>query len=283
MKNKLIVAIIFLLTVMLHCENKNERKNKMNFVSGIKTISNIDLNKLKNKKIYFGHQSVGYNILDGINDIVKENKLEGFRIVETNNIEDFNKPIFGHSKNGKNTDPISKVDTFVNSINNGLGKKLNIAFFKLCYVDIYSNSDVDSIFKYYQKNMKELKNKFPKVKFIHFTVPITTHKTLGLKDKIKDFLKSIIGKETYQDTIKKENIKRKYYNELIRSSYKKNEIFDLAEIESINPNGNKELLIFNGKQYESLVPDYTNDGGHLNELGRSTVANAFLNYLTKMD
>jgi hypothetical protein len=272
-----IFAIFLIVLIFIACNEKKDRAAMTANDSDIKSIVDI----LSTKTIYFGHQSVGYNIIDGINDILKEHN-NSIKIEEITKANDINLHTFSHSKNGENSNPKSKIDSFVNFINNGAGKKVNIAFFKFCYVDFFGDSDVDSVFKYYQKNMKELKYNFPKVKFIHFTVPLTVYRTSGLKNQIKDFIKSIIGRETIEKMIKKDNIKRNNFSELIRSTYSKDEVFDLAGIESLNPEGKKELFKFDGKQYESLVPEYTSDGGHLNELGRNIVANALLKFLAKL-
>ena len=68
--------------------------------------------KLAQKKIFFGHMSVGYNILDGVRDIMKENPQVKLNIVETTDKADFKIAIFAHSKVGKNYDPQSKIDAF---------------------------------------------------------------------------------------------------------------------------------------------------------------------------
>ena len=39
--------------------------------------------KLSQKKIYFGHQSVGFNIMDGVQDLMKEHPAIKLNIVET--------------------------------------------------------------------------------------------------------------------------------------------------------------------------------------------------------
>lgn len=77
--------------------------------------------KLVQKKIFFGHQSVGNNILDGIRDLMKENPRIKLNIIETNNPTDFNAPLFAHARVGKNRDPRSKIDAFANFIDKGIG------------------------------------------------------------------------------------------------------------------------------------------------------------------
>lgn len=277
----LIVFINFIL--LLNCDNKGDKMSQ-GFES-VKSGLNISDKKWKNlikKKIYFGHMSVGYNIIDGINEILKENKLEGLKIVETNNIDEFNTPIFGHSKIGINTNPKSKIDAFVASMDNGLGNKVDIAFLKLCYVDISLTTNIDELFVYYSSKMNELKKRFPKVKLIHFTVPLTTFKKLNFIDKLKDFIKSIIGRETEKEKHIKNNVKRNMFNALLRKQYKEKDIFDLAKFQSTYPDNKIEIFNYNNIDYQALVPAYSSDGGHLNSNGQIYIASHFLIFLSNL-
>jgi hypothetical protein len=118
--------------------------------------------------------------------------------------------------------------------------------------------------------MSLLKKRFPKTTFVHVTVPLTSSKT-GLKP----WVKRIIGREDPWGF--EENIRRNQFNGLLRKGYQNKEpIFDLAEIESTLPDGTRQTFSKDGNTYYSLIPDYSNDGGHLNELGRKIVAGELL-------
>ena len=78
-----------------------------------------------------------------------------------------------------------------------------------------------------------------------------------------------------------DNIKRNQFNELLRKEYDgKAPIFDLARTESTLPDGKRSSFSKDGKNYYFMVPDYTHDGGHLNELGRKRAAEQLLVVLT---
>ena len=143
--------------------------------------------KLSKKKIFFGHQSVGFNIIAGLQDIMKENSLIKLNIVETTNPPDFNTPLFAHARVGKNTNPQSKIDAFADFIRKGIGDKADIAFFKFCYVDIRAKTDVQKAFADYKNTMSRLKKTYPKTTFVHVTVPLTS-----TKSSIKHWVKRII-------------------------------------------------------------------------------------------
>ena len=150
-----------------------------------------------------------------------------------------------------------------------------MAFFKFCYVDFDQSADIKSIIQKYQKTMKSLEDSYPQTTFIHFTVPLVDGR-LG----VKGYVKRIIGKS---DTKMEENIKRNEFNTMLRAKYEgKKNVFDLAAIESTYPDGKRETFEKNGSRFYALVPAYTDDGGHLNEVGRKIVASKLLQFLASL-
>jgi len=241
----------------------------------IKDVPESAWKRLSKKKIYFGHQSVGFNIMDGIKDVMKENPQIKLNICETYDPDDLNGGIFAHSRIGYNRDPKSKLDAFAFFIKAGAGAKSDFAFFKYCYVDITGKTDVNEAFSEYKKTMLLLEKNHPNTKLIHVTVPLITVQK-GFKARLKKILgRSLRG---YCD-----NIKRNQYNQMVRKEYDgKQPIFDLAAIESTFPDGTRSSFTKAGKTYYSLVPDYTHDGGHLNETGRKIVAEQLIILLANL-
>ena len=241
----------------------------------IKNVPEAGWKNLAGKKIYFGHMSVGNNIVEGVQDLTKENPPIRLNIVETNNPSNFDRPLFAHSSIGKNEDPASKIDAFVQYMDSGLGSIADIAFFKFCYIDILSATDADEVFNQYKNAMEMLKKKYPKLTFVHVTAPLRLVQT-GVLVPIKKIIGRPVG--GYAD-----NIKRSRFNELLRQEYNgKEPVFDLARIESTYPDGRRFEFDSGGKAYESLVADYTSDGGHLNEYGRKIVAAQLLVFLANL-
>jgi len=235
-------------------------------VSEIKTVGNM--------RVFFGHQSVGNNILAGINDITGETDYK-INIVESTAVSQNNEPAFFHAYIGKNLDPLSKITDFKKLIESGIGDNVDVAFLKLCYVDFNNNTDVNSIFQEYKKTMKALKNNYPQTTFVHCTVPL-----VDARLDMKTYIKKIIGRF---DSKVEGNIKRNQFNAMLRSEYEEREpIFDLAKIESTYPDGKRETFKKNGRTFYALVPVYSHDGGHLNEVGRKIVASKLLNLLASL-
>lgn len=236
------------------------------------------LQKVAEERIYFAHQSVGFNILNGISLISSDLQVP-LNIVETSDVSKLHGAFFAQSRIGENTRPESKIEDFYNKMHNGLGESVDIAFLKLCFVDINPETDINSLLKEYQTVFNKLRLQFPGTVFVHFTVPLTAKET-GLRGA-KAVVKRILGRSVkgYQD-----DLRRQQYNELLRKAYKgKEPLFDLAEIESTRPDGTRESARLKGELYYRLVPEYTTDGGHLNEEGQRIVAEKLLVFLANLE
>ncbi len=234
-----------------------------------KDLTDNMIEETANYKIYFGHKSVGYNILDGLSLLAPE-----VRIVESSTGGN-DEPCFAHSGIGENGDAISKIDDFVKIVSESYGGKSDFVFMKLCFIDIGPETDVESLFNYYKKAMASLKSKFPETVIVHFTVPLTE-----VKRGPKAFLKKLLGKPVrgFEDNIKKEE-----YNNLVRKEFSgKEPVFDFALIESTLPDGERSVHDYKGKEYYSLAPLYSDDGGHLNEQGRMVAAVNLIRFLSEI-
>ena len=129
----------------------------------LSAIEDWKIDALKKRRIFFGHASVGYNIMDGVEKIRTRNeRFAAITIRELKNRVEIDAEGIYHSVNGENGFPKSKIDGFRNILREGgVGSKLDIAFFKLCYVDFDKTSDIGEIFAYYSKNMDEIRKAFP--------------------------------------------------------------------------------------------------------------------------
>lgn len=234
--------------------------------------------KLAEKKIFFGHQSVGYNIIDGITDIINERDYIKLNIIEAREPSAFDQPVLAHSQVGLNTKPFSKIKRFVEIMDYGVGSKVDIAFFKFCYVDIMRDSDPQEIFDGYSAAMKELKGQYPNTKFLQVTVPIRSVPK-GAKKYLKQTVKLLIGKQGFFE----DNMMRRRYNDLLNNAYSKTGLFfDLARIESVNAGGFGCYAQKGTEKVSVMAPEYTEDGGHLNNVGRKKVAEQLLIILAEI-
>ena len=272
----MLINSILLITVTIACTGDGIGQEQVTYKS-LKDVSDAAWKKLNKKKIYFGHQSVGYNILEGVQDIIKVFPQIKLNIVDTTNIEVFKAAgVFAHSEIGQNTNPESKIDDFRKLLGTGIGGKADAAALKLCFVDITSNTDAQMLFDDYKNAVIELKKAYPDLIIIHFTEPLTRRQT-GWKATIKKIIGRSIGGVA-------DNMKRNEYNELLVKEFQgKDPILDIAKIESTHLDGTRSSFKVKGKTYYSLAPEFTNDGGHLNELGRKQVAEQLLLLLVNLD
>lgn len=234
--------------------------------------------KLAGKKIFFGHQSVGYNIIDGITDILSERDYIKLNIIESREPSAFDKSVFAHSQAGMNTKPFSKIERFVEIMDSGVGSKVDMAFFKFCYVDIMRDSEPQKIFNDYSAALEGLKQRYPNTKFLHVTVPIRSTPK-GARKYLKQAVKLFVGKPGFFE----DNIKRHSYNKLLSDAYSKTGFFfDLARVEAVNSSGFGCYALKGQQKVSVMAPEYTEDGGHLNGPGRKKAAEQLLIILAEI-
>ena len=204
-------------------------------------LSSQEIDKINSHYTFFGHQSVGENILEGVSGLNSP----------------YNQVLMNDFYVGENENPNSKINDFANKIKTKINKgtTINCALFKFCYVDFYDGSDVQTIFDNYKNTINTLKNNYPNIIFAHVTVPLTT------KGDAAD------------------NLYRNRFNNLLRNYFGNDYILDLAEIESTASDGASCMSNYSGENVYALCDEYTDDGGHLNAKGSKRVAGAFVNML----
>ncbi len=262
---KYFVLLIPFFLLLTNCSQKNGGEWIMS-----KDIKD-NLQLISKQKIYFGHQSVGGNILQGIQDILSETGFTGLNIIKAEEYRPDLEYFFAESRIGQNYYPKKKCDSFRKVVEEVFKGNLNIAMMKFCYIDFNPTTDVEDLFDYYKKTIEELKATYPNITFVHITVPLSS-KSNWIKSALKKLLKG-------GDSNEIENIKRNEFNNLLKEYFKEDPIFDLAEAEATYPDSSKEYFEKNGKRYYALISDYTDDGGHLNSLGRKKVAQELIKTL----
>ena len=241
----------------------------------IKSVPDATWARLASERFYFGHQSVGYDIVQGIDDLVKLDPKIGLRVVETSDPTAFDQPVFAHGKNGLNKQPDVKIEAFERTMADTLGNRVNVAFYKFCYVDITPDTDVAKLFDSYRQSMGRLRDRFPGTTFVHITSPVTVVES-GPKAWAKRVLqRPLAGEEA--------NAVRAKFNDLLKAEYAgKEPVFDLATVESTSPGGKASTYAWRGGTYPKLIKEYSYDGRHLNVSGRRWVAAHLLRFLAEL-
>ena len=227
------------------------------------------------KRIYFGHQSVGENVMEGVADLVRAEPRIGLRVRAGEAALDDSGGVFAHGRVGRNGEPGLKTDDFARRIEGPLRGRVDVAFHKYCYADILESTDVPAVFDHYQKTMARLRAEFPEVLFVHVTTPL-----VRVQSGPKAALKLLLGRTPGRYA---GDFARERFNQLMRSAYLgKEPLFDLAAVESTRPDGSREVIRAGGRSGYALVPAYTSDNAHLNELGRRRVAEELLVFLARL-
>ncbi|MFP2932345.1 SGNH/GDSL hydrolase family protein [Pyxidicoccus sp. 3LG] len=241
------------------------------------TTGGVSLEKLSHQRIFFGHQSVGGNILDGVKQVSAVQQGPAPRIVEVKDPTASIAPgTLAHAMVGENLKPESKIADFERLMDGGLAKQTDVAFMKFCYIDFNGATDARAVFEKYRTTLDGLKARHPGTTFVHVTVPLTT-----VQRGAKAWLKELLGKPVWGIA---ENVQRETFNQLLRQTYGggKAPLFDLALLESTTAEGTPETYELNGQTWPAMVPAYSDDGGHLNAVGQQRIAHAFLAFLSTL-
>ncbi len=227
-----------------------------------------DLTTVAATRVFFGHQSVGMNILDGVRAVYAAQGVPAPPIREDAAPAGASGGFIDQVFIGENENPGLKISDFAARLRAGLGQRVDVAMMKFCYVDVTSGTDVNGLFAQYRTTMAALAREFPKVTFVYATVPLTTEP--GLLGKAKQLVSGSGGSAA-------DNAARERLNALIRHEYAAGgHLFDLAAAESTAPDGSRVSGTYQGQRYYALDSGYASDSGHLNATGARAVATAWL-------
>ena len=235
-------------------------------------ITGEDLAKVARAKVFFGHQSVGMNVLDGVGGVYVTHGMAAPLIEEGATDPGRGGGFIDHAFVGENGNPLLKIQDFAAKLRSGLGQHVDVAMMKFCYVDINSSTDVNALFATYRTTMAALQREVPSVTFIYVTVPLTTDAR---------FLSRLKSRLTGSSGGVADNAARERLNALIRHHYGGDHLFDLAAVESTAPDGSRVSGMYEGHRYYALYNGYAADFGHLNAEGARVVATAWLKAIAR--
>lgn len=218
-----------------------------------------ELARVAQQRVFFGHQSVGGNVLDGLRQLAAQAGVE-LRIAD--------KLI------GENRYPLRKLEDFERAVA-AQPAGLQVALMKFCYLDIDARTDVKALFSSYRASVERLKAKYPGTTFVHVTAPLTE-----VQGGPKGFIKRLLGRAPYGLL---ENQRREEYNALLRQAYAGREpLLDLARIESTRPDGKAASADWQGRAVPRLAEALTDDGHHLNAEGRQRAARELVSVIAAL-
>ena len=228
------------------------------------------LSRLARTRVFFAHQSVGMNLLEGV-------RLMGAACPELPFplVVDRGDAWHGgvtHAFVPENGDPDRKLAAFRRELDSGIGAIADVAILKLCYSDFGAATDPIALFATYQRTMTAIRHDYPHLTLAHVTVPLTTVAAGGSAAVMRLLGRPLPGIV--------ENSVREEFNQLVRhANAGTSMVFDLARLESTTPTGERDVRPWNGRLVPRLHAGYTDDGGHLNAAGRMRFGRAFVAFL----
>jgi hypothetical protein len=200
-------------------------------------------------KWYFAHASVGSNLLSGLKDLnighpirfpYRSESSKGTPVADA-------QPATIYEHNRGNPGWKAKMDQFSAAVQNGWRfPNVDVVMNKLCYIDQFASA------KYYIKSMSKLEASYPETIFVYTTMPLTT--AADWASRLRDTFNREVRDWTQSN---------------------KQPLFDIADIEAHDEKGNPCTFASGGKTFARMCEEYTDDGGHLNALGRRVMARGF--------
>jgi hypothetical protein len=226
-------------------------------------------------KTFFAHQSVGADILAGIEQLARDGSYVA-RVLDLASAR--REPDLTHSlviihqRTGANREPLTKIAGFRAVLDAKDRPEIDLALLKFCYVDITTQAEAETLWRHYETAIEDLSTVHPSVHLIHCTVPLRT-----LPEGPYAWLRRALG---HRHPAIAANRARDWFNRQLRQRFGgDHRLFDLAALESRRANGKPCELIDAGTRVPSLAREWTYDGGHLNDRGRTMAAAAFLEFL----
>lgn len=221
--------------------------------TGVSVILDTELlSTIAKQRIFFAHRSVGADIVvGGLQAVYLDFGVAAPRV---NDGVPMPSGSFGDRWLNQSDDPQSKLDDFDMWVREkGVGDAADLAFMKLGFVDINTETDVNALFDRYRAMMRALESDYPEVVFLHVTISVTRW-------------------------VPESNAAIARFNALMRSEYgATGRLFDLAGAISTCTDGRPDTHRTMSRDiYYQICQEYTSDGGHLNEKGAKVAAAAML-------
>ena len=186
-----VVALVLAVAVVM-ADRWSEEKSISIQGNVASAIATEDLTAVARTRVLLGHFSVGMNVLEAVPGVYADHGVSAPPIEQGRAEPGANGGFISHKFIGEDVKPLLKLEDFDRTMRGGMGRQVDVALMKFCWVDISSTTDVDTLFARYRDTMAALERDFPNVTFIHVTVPLTTEP--GLYTELKTRLKTLLGR-----------------------------------------------------------------------------------------
>jgi hypothetical protein len=227
------------------------------------------LRRLREKRIFFAHQSVGEDLLDGLRQLGARHPELAPTFAESSTPGALRPGRWAHVRVGANGDPLGKLRHLRALVDGGIGATADVVLFKLCYADVGAGTPVESLVRELAVAFRTLRTRHPATTFVAMTVPLT-----AAQRGPKAALKRLLGRPPGGAA---ENARRQALNGRIRTSLAA--VFDLAHFESLDPAGQRAEVALGHQRVPVLARENTSDGGHLVPEARVRIARRLVEFV----
>jgi lysophospholipase L1-like esterase len=232
-----------------------------------------DVARLAERRVLFGHQSVGADVTRGVERLAAQ-AGGALRVVELPAAAPIPRGTFAHVLVDRNGDTDGKLRSFEQALASFPGGPPDLALLKFCWADVDAGTDVERLFARYRATLDGLAARYPATTFVHVTIPLTT-----VQAGPRAVVKRLLGRAPFGAL---ENARREAYNDRLREVYAgRAPVFDLARAEATLPDGSVATAEWAGRTTLQLAAGYTEDGGHLTPAAQDRVARALLAVLAR--
>ena len=272
-----VAVVVLVLAVTVVVADRWSKEKSIPIQSNVASaITTANLTAVARTRMFFGHQSVGMNVLDAVPVVYADHGVSAPPIEQGRAEAGPNGGFIAHKSIDEGVIDAGKtaLEEFDRTIRAGMGRQIDVALMNFCWGDVFNNTDVDALFARYRNTMAALERDFPNVTFIHVTVPLTTEPGAHVVTELKTWVKTLLGRPDLFD--QRANVARERLNALIRGEYAGRYLFDLAAIESTKPDGTRVSGSYDDQGYFALYDGYASDMAFLNAVGAKIAATAFL-------
>ena len=229
---------------------------------------------LAGKKILFAHKELGDQIVAGLQELLPQVGLAELQVVSFDQSKDAPAGFIAHGHVGRCVHPQTKIDGFVQLLDDGSSPKADIAVLKFCFSDVRAETDLDLAISQYRQMVDQLRRSHPAVTIMHVTVPLCTRPGC-LRRACREAAKRLVGRPS----IWHDNLARQTFNTFLKDTYSQlDPLFDLALVESCTSDGRRCYAFADGHKVYLLAGEHAEPTGvgTLNQDGSRWVAEQFL-------
>ena len=222
-----------------------------------------ELRAIAATKVWFGHHSVGQDMLDGVRALAREAGVE---------------VAIGEGPVGENGKPLEKIADFERE---AIASGADVVAMKLCYADFTPTTDVRAVLDAYEAAVQRVRAARPGIRVVHITPPLTVRPT-----DVKSRVQRLLGQPVWGDA---SNLRRLELAEGMAARFPDEPLVDLGLLQSTRSDGSREVHLVEGPSVPGgrarLVPmlweGWARDEGHLNDDGKRMAGRAFVRVLAE--